>query len=90
MSDVEQWTDSRLNAAGALYTDNPHLGDPTIVHPIFHKASFKDISDADYSLIESSLRLASAYLNELSTLSFLVFGFCRPCACSSHAKELAD
>lgn len=70
MSDVEHWTDSRLNAAGALYTDNPHLGDLTIVHPSFHKASFKDISDADYTLIESSLRLASAYLNEPSTLSF--------------------
>lgn len=70
MSDVEHWTDSRLNAAGALYTDNPHLGDLTIVHPILHKASFKDISDAGYTLIESSLRLASAYLNEPSTLSF--------------------
>ncbi|KAI4132102.1 MAG: hypothetical protein LQ347_002698 [Umbilicaria vellea] len=70
MGDVEHWTDSRLNAAGALCIDNPHLGDLTTVHPIFHKANFEDITDADYTLIEPSLRLASAYLSEPNTLSF--------------------
>lgn len=70
MSDAEHWTAARLNAAGALYTDSPHLGDLTFVHPIFRKANFKDISNADYTLIGPSLRLASAYLNEPHTLSF--------------------
>ena len=70
MSDIDHWTVARLNAAGALYIDDPHLGDLTIIHPIFSKANFKDVSDADYNLVEPSLRLASAYLNEPSTLCF--------------------
>ena len=70
MSDAEHWTAARLNAAGALYIDSPHFGDLTIIHPIFRKANFKDISDADYTLIGPSLRLASAYLSEPHTISF--------------------
>lgn len=68
--DTEHWTDARLNAAGALYIDNPHLGDLTTIHPIYRKSNFRDLSDADYTLIGPSLRLASAYLNEPNTLGF--------------------
>ena len=70
MSDNEHWTLDRLNATGALYIGNPDFGDLTVIHPIFRKANFKDLSDVDYTLIRPSLRLASAYLNEPNTLSF--------------------
>ena len=70
MSDIEHWSVAHLNAAGALYIDNPHLGDLTIIHPIFRKANLKDISDADYTLIGPSLRLSNVYLSHPTTLSF--------------------